>query len=169
MIASLARRTARRATPIARTNVRSFTTTNKSSFNEELPGARNGVAYTELPSNKKRPVSPHVTIYAFPVIALSSITNRVTGAMLCAGVYGIGTMSLVGIDTTGLMMTLGNSALGPALKFGVAFPVVYHYICGVRHVIWDKYVMGFNNDAMNQSSLLVAGASVAISGVAAIL
>ena len=58
--------------------------------------------------------------------------------MLCAGVYGIGTMSLVGIDTTGLMMTLGNSALGPALKFGVAFPVVYHYICGVRHVIWDK-------------------------------
>ena len=149
--------------------MRAFQTTRTTAFNEDLPGARNGVPYTELKANKKRPISPHVTIYAFPTIALSSITNRVTGAMLCAGVYGIGGMQLVGIDTTAMMMSLGNSGLGPVLKFGVAFPLVYHYICGIRHVVWDKYVMGFNNDAMDQSSLLVAGSTLAICGVAAAL
>ena len=57
-----------------------------------------------------------------------------------------------------------GTAVGPVLKFGVAFPLVYHYVAGIRHVIWDKYVYGFNNDAMHQSSLLVAGSSLAISG-----
>jgi len=32
-----------------------------------------------------RPVSPHVLIYAFPIAAISSVTNRVTGGALWAG------------------------------------------------------------------------------------
>ena len=30
-------------------------------------------------------MSPHVTIYRFPIAALTSITNRVTGVMLTVG------------------------------------------------------------------------------------
>ena len=120
MFASLVRTTAKRT---QRMSVRSFQTTKPTPFNEELPGARNGVPYTEQKQNLKRPISPHVTIYAFPTIALSSITNRVTGAMLCAGVYGIGTMQLVGVDTTAMMMSLGDSGLGPMLKFGVGLNI----------------------------------------------
>lgn len=41
--------------------------------------------YTEQQSKLGRPVSPHVEIYAFPVTALSSITNRMTGIALSAG------------------------------------------------------------------------------------
>lgn len=41
--------------------------------------------YSERQAKKGRPVSPHVTIYKFPVVALSSITNRVTGVALSAG------------------------------------------------------------------------------------
>ncbi len=41
--------------------------------------------YTEKQAKKGRPVSPHVTIYKFPVVALSSITNRVTGVILSGG------------------------------------------------------------------------------------
>jgi succinate dehydrogenase (ubiquinone) cytochrome b560 subunit len=37
-----------------------------------------------------RPVSPHVTIYAFPVTAISSITNRATGMALSVGCAGLG-------------------------------------------------------------------------------
>jgi hypothetical protein len=33
----------------------------------------------------RRLVSPHVTIYAFPMAAISSITNRVTGITLSLG------------------------------------------------------------------------------------
>ncbi len=36
---------------------------------------------------KGRPISPHVNIYKFPVPAISSITNRVTGTALSVGEY----------------------------------------------------------------------------------
>ena len=42
-------------------------------------------SYTERQAKTGRPVSPHVSIYAFPVGAISSITNRVTGAVLGVG------------------------------------------------------------------------------------
>jgi hypothetical protein len=35
--------------------------------------------------NVGRPISPHVFIYAFPVVALSSITVRITGVLLTVG------------------------------------------------------------------------------------
>jgi len=38
--------------------------------------------YTERQAKLNRPVSPHVTIYAFPAVAISSIMNRVTGVGL---------------------------------------------------------------------------------------
>lgn len=41
--------------------------------------------YTERQAKKGRHVSPHVAIYKFPVAALSSISNRVTGVILSAG------------------------------------------------------------------------------------
>ena len=54
-------------------------------------------SYTERQIETGRPVSPHVTIYAFPVTALSSITNRVTGGALAVGTGGIGTLALLGV------------------------------------------------------------------------
>lgn len=46
-----------------------------------------GETYSEKQAKKGRPVSPHVTIYKFPLVALSSITNRVTGVILSGGKY----------------------------------------------------------------------------------
>jgi hypothetical protein len=43
--------------------------------------------YTERQAKLNRPVSPHVTIYAFPVVAISSIMNRVTGVALSGKQY----------------------------------------------------------------------------------
>ena len=40
---------------------------------------KNKLSYSERQDKNGRPVSPHVTIYKFPVTALSSITNRATG------------------------------------------------------------------------------------------
>lgn len=42
-------------------------------------------SYTEKQIKKGRPVSPHVTIYKFPLAAITSITNRVTGVILSVG------------------------------------------------------------------------------------
>ena len=46
---------------------------------------RSDSTYTEKQDATGRPVSPHVTTYAFPVVAISSILNRVTGVGLWAG------------------------------------------------------------------------------------
>ena len=128
-----------------------------------------GESYTEAQAAKKRPLSPHVTIYAFPVSAISSITNRVTGVTLAVGCYGLGALSFFGGDPAALMQALGQSGAAPLCKFGVAFPLVYHYVCAIRHVAWDHYVVGFNNDAMTQSSFLVGGVSLALAGGAALM
>ena len=57
-----------------------------------------------------RPVSPHVTIYAFPVGALSSITNRVTGVALSLGAAGLGAIEIVAGSGTSLelMQMIGS-------------------------------------------------------------
>jgi len=42
-------------------------------------------SYSEEQAKKGRHVSPHVTIYKFPIAALTSIVNRGTGVALSAG------------------------------------------------------------------------------------
>ena len=42
-------------------------------------------SYTEKQAKLGRPVSPHVTIYKFPITAISSIANRATGIALSVG------------------------------------------------------------------------------------
>lgn len=119
--------------------------------------------YTEKQSKTGRPVSPHVTIYAFPVTALSSITNRVTGAALTVGTTGIGALSLVGVDVASLASTIGSSAIGPLAKFAVGFPLVYHYVGGLRHVMWDRSPEMLTNESVERTSYMVFGGSTAIS------
>ena len=115
-----------------------------------------------------RPVSPHVTIYSFPIGAVSSITNRVTGVVLSLGCAGLGALELLGGGGTalGLMQTVGG--MGPLVaagaKFSVAFPIVYHYGGAIRHLTWDKQPDFLTNIDVEKSSYLLFGSSVAVSG-----
>ena len=56
-----------------------------------------------------------------------------------AGAWGAGAVALQG-DLVGAVDAF--KAAAPMLvlpaKFAVAFPLVYHYLGGVRHVFWDK-------------------------------
>lgn len=94
--------------------------------------------YTQRQSKFGRPVSPHVTIYSFPMGALSSISNRLSGIMLSFGAAGVGTVELVGGTGSALqLMQAVGSASNPVLlvagaKFSVAFPLIYHYLGAVR-------------------------------------
>ena len=85
----LATRAAISARPKTRVNL--FHTTPKN----QIISKRNAVQIKELTPEEaernrqqlraKLPTSPHVTIYKFPLPAISSITNRVTGVALTAG------------------------------------------------------------------------------------
>jgi succinate dehydrogenase (ubiquinone) cytochrome b560 subunit len=114
-----------------------------------------------------RPVSPHVTIYAFPVGAISSITNRVTGCALSFGAAGLGALELVGGPGTSLsiMETIGSQGFlvaAPA-KFAVSFTIVYHYFGAIRHFAWDSMPDYLNNIDVPKSSYLLLGSSTLVS------
>ena len=103
-----------------------------------------------------------MTIYALPVAAVSSILNRVTGMALSVGVFGIAATSLVGMDVIPLVNGLGNSYVGPVAKLAVAFPLVYHYLAGMRHLMWDKSPPLLESKLVTQSSYILFGASSVI-------
>jgi succinate dehydrogenase (ubiquinone) cytochrome b560 subunit len=114
-----------------------------------------------------RPVSPHVTIYAFPACALSSIATRVTGVALSLGSASLGAMELVGGDgrAAELMSGVGGGGgvAASAARFVVAFPLVYHYLGGLRHYVWDNNPEMLSNVDVEKASYALVGTSVALS------
>jgi len=123
--------------------------------------------YTTRMKKTGRPVSPHVTIYSFPVTALTSITNRVTGVALAFGAAGLGTAELVAgpgsaLSVMEIVGSQGPLVAGPA-KFAVAFPIVYHYSGALRHFLWDYKPEFLNNADAEKSSWILVGGSLFVS------
>ena len=80
-------------------------------------------------------VSPHVTIYAFPVAAITSVTNRITGGALWVGLSGVGVYSVMGGDVASAVACIKACSLAAPAKFSVAFPLLYHYCYSIRHLV----------------------------------
>jgi succinate dehydrogenase (ubiquinone) cytochrome b560 subunit len=127
----------------------------------------NGPTYSQQQAAKGRPVSPHVTIYAFPITAVSSVANRFTGLALFGGVYYIGILSVLGVDPVLILNGIGNSMIGPLAKMAVTFPLAYHYLGGVRHIIWDKAPELLETKDVTFSSYALFGVSAVLTLVAA--
>mmetsp|Transcript_14717 Transcript_14717/g.23804 ORF Transcript_14717/g.23804 Transcript_14717/m.23804 type:complete len:173 (+) Transcript_14717:79-597(+) len=123
--------------------------------------------YTARMKKTGRPVSPHVTIYAFPVGAISSITNRVTGCALSFGAFGLGGLDMVmGPGTSlSLMQYVGSQGflIAAPAKFAVSFCIFYHYGGAIRHFAWDYFPDYLNNVDVPKSSMALIGASTVIS------
>ncbi|CAL8466763.1 g6299 [Coccomyxa elongata] len=134
-----------------------------------------GTPKDHLDRVKNRPVSPHVFEeggtkfhYNMPINAVTSIMNRATGVMLTVGFTGVGWIALTG-DLIGTIDAIKSASplLVYPVKAAVAFPLVYHYLGGVRHVFWDKAKYGnqaeknspLENSAVDRSSRLLVGAS----------
>ena len=124
-------------------------------------------SYTTRQKALGRPVSPHVLIYAFPLGAISSITNRVTGCALSFGAFGLGAAELLGGSGTSLylMQLIGSQGflIASAAKFTVAFPVVYHFGGAVRHFMWDYKPEYLENADVEKSSIALIGISTLVS------
>ena len=86
------------------------------------------------------------------------------------GITGIGALALIGCDVPSFMSTIGDiTVIGNVAKFGVVFPLTYHYLGGVRHFMWDKNPEMLENDKVEQSSKILIGGSVLLSAVVACL
>lgn len=116
-----------------------------------------------------RPVSPHVLIYAFPMAAISSITNRVTGCALSMGCAGLGLIEIFGGSGTSLavMQMVGGSgfAMASTAKLAISFTMSYHYFGALRHLYWDQKPEVLTNVDVEKSSYALFAASGLVSAV----
>lgn len=89
-----------------------------------------------------RPMSPHITIYKFPLPAMLSITHRGTGMALTAYMAALGIGGLVlphdlsyYVDVIQAWQL--SSGTITAAKFVLSYPFTFHLVNGIRHLAWD--------------------------------
>jgi len=109
-------------------------------------------------------VSPHVTIYKFPIGAITSVMNRITGASISVFFIGGGLTHLYGYNPISIYDSLNNYQK-PVVDFTILFPSVYHTFGGLRHFIWDKYPQYLTNPKVTKSSYSLLGISFVSSGI----
>lgn len=116
-----------------------------------------------------RPISPHVTIYNFPLPAIMSITHRFTGLGLSVGTYGFATLALFGscdIPSYVYSFQYNYPILIPIAKLLVAFPFTYHYAAGMRHLYWDYTAKGVDLDSVQKTAQLITGGTALVTLIA---
>jgi succinate dehydrogenase / fumarate reductase cytochrome b subunit len=88
----------------------------------------------------ERPLSPHLQIYRWQVPMLTSILTRVTGHALVAGVL-LAVWWLLAAATSEAYFALADAVatswFGDLVFTGSLWAVWYHYLAGLRHLVYD--------------------------------
>jgi succinate dehydrogenase / fumarate reductase, cytochrome b subunit len=99
----------------------------------------------------RRPLSPHLQVYRWPISMTMSILHRVTGVGLAVGTLLL-TWWLVAAassdDVFDSAQWFMGSALGLLLLFGWSVALIFHFFSGIRHLVWDAGI-GFDAPAYN--------------------
>ena len=88
-----------------------------------------------------RIISPHLTIYKFPITAISSISNRITGIYLSLSLYGYCGFNCLNTDTQNNLFKkyLNLHDISKLINKNILlFSISYHSFGGIRHLIWDN-------------------------------
>lgn len=88
----------------------------------------------------QRPTSPHLTIYKPQMTSMLSITHRGTGLAQSAILSGAGILAIASNTSYPAALAWVQSlGFGGALiflgKFAIAWPVMYHLLNGLRHLV----------------------------------
>jgi succinate dehydrogenase / fumarate reductase, cytochrome b subunit len=87
-----------------------------------------------------RPLSPHLQVYRIQMTAVSSILTRITGHALIAGVV-LGVWWLLAAATSDAYFAVADrvatSWFGDLVFTGSLWAVWYHYLAGLRHLVFD--------------------------------
>lgn len=90
-----------------------------------------------------RPLSPHMTIYRWPLAAMASILTRVTGnAMLISALLIVWWFLAAASGPEAFAVADGflRSWFGDLVMFFSVLGLWYHALAGIRHMIWDRVV-----------------------------
>lgn len=105
----------------------------------------------------RRPLSPHLQVYRWPLSMALSILHRVTGVGLGLGTLML-TWWLVAAATSEAAFATAQWFLGTPigwlLLFGWSLSLIFHFFSGIRHLVWDAGV-GFEPAQYNNSGWAV--------------
>ena len=92
----------------------------------------------------RRPVSPHIGIYRWPITMVASILNRVWWLVAAAsGPQEFATVQSFIASPFGLLLLLGWTA-----------SLFYHLFGGIRHLVWDTG-RGLDKPALNPMTWVI--------------
>jgi succinate dehydrogenase / fumarate reductase cytochrome b subunit len=115
-------------------------------------------------SNTERPLSPHLSIYRWPISMTLSIVHRATGVAMTVGLVVLAAWLVTAASGaaeyerfTAMMSTL----TGRLVLIGWSFAFFYHLANGIRHLVWDTG-RGFEKHQANASAWFVIIAAILI-------
>ena len=115
-------------------------------------------------SNEGRTLSPHLSVYRWPITMTLSILHRVTGVALSIGLIAL----VVWLEAVAFgapsYESLGgwmSSGIGQIVLLGWCFSFFFHLSNGVRHLFWDAG-RGFEISQAKASSWMVIVATVVL-------
>jgi succinate dehydrogenase / fumarate reductase cytochrome b subunit len=117
-------------------------------------------------SHTERPLSPHLSIYRWPITMTLSILHRATGVAMSLGliVLAVWLVTIAAGPADYEKFTALTSTLpGRLLLLGWSFAFFFHFANGVRHLAWDTG-RGFEMHQANASAWVVIIAAVIATG-----
>jgi succinate dehydrogenase / fumarate reductase cytochrome b subunit len=101
---------------------------------------RRAILIVKISSVYNRPVNLDIGTIQLPITAYVSITHRVTGVLLCAGLLFMLWMLALSLDSAAgfnQAQDILQSVLGKIATFLTLAPLTYHLVAGVRHLLMD--------------------------------
>jgi succinate dehydrogenase / fumarate reductase cytochrome b subunit len=108
-------------------------------------------------SNTERPLSPHLSIYRWPITMTLSILHRATGVAMSVGLVLLAVWLIsaaAGAEKYAEFSALMSTLPGRVLLIGWSFAFFYHMANGIRHFVWDTG-RGFEKHQANASAWIV--------------
>jgi succinate dehydrogenase / fumarate reductase cytochrome b subunit len=115
-------------------------------------------------SKSDRPLSPHLSIYRWPITMTLSILHRATGVAMSIGFVVLVAWlfdAAAGEEAYAVFVGAMGSPIGVLMLIGWSFAFFFHLSNGVRHLFWDTG-RGFEKQQANASAWLVLVASTVL-------
>lgn len=91
-------------------------------------------------ATRERPLSPHLSVYKWPVTMTVSILHRMTGGALYFGTLLVAWW-LIAAATSENQFNIASAVFGSwfgrLVLFGYTWVLIHHMLGGIRHLIWD--------------------------------
>ena len=118
-------------------------------------------------NNNDRPLSPHLSIYRWPITMVTSILHRATGVAMAVGfLVLVGWLfdAASGPEVYDKVLGVMNTTIGCVLLVGWSFAFFYHLSNGIRHLVWDTG-RGLEKEQATASAWFVIVASIILTAI----